>query len=247
MSGVVRLDIRTKVLLVLAATFVTCLVVGDILGGKLVQGAVFGHVFTLTVGMIPFPVTFLLTDLLNEFYGRRAARTVTLIAFVMAVLTYAFIYVAAALPFAPFTFGADWKGVNEASFANVFLGSQRMIIASLTAFLVAQFVDIAIFHALKQRTSGKMLWLRATGSTVVSQLVDTAVINVIAWAGLMSFDQMVNVMISSYIAKVGIALALTPALYGGHAVVERSLGLRPVVIGADGEAIEAPIEAPAST
>ena len=89
------LDKRHKLFLVLAGIFTTCLVVGDIIGGKLIETNIFGFEFTTTVGMLPFPVTFLLTDVLNEFYGKRAARFVTLVAFFMAVLSFTFIYLAA--------------------------------------------------------------------------------------------------------------------------------------------------------
>ena len=94
---------RTRLFVVLSAIFCTCLVVGDIIGGKLIETRVFGQVFRITVGMIPFPVTFLLTDALNEFYGKRAARFVTWVGFGMAALAYVFIYVAAAIPIASIT------------------------------------------------------------------------------------------------------------------------------------------------
>src|SRR5258706_5155626 len=163
----VFLDKRHKLFLVLAGIFITCLIVGDIIGGKLVETSVFGFQFTTTVGMVPFPVTFLLTDVLNEFYGQRAARFITLVGFGMAVLSFSFILLSATVPFASMTRAPDWTGVNEAAFNNVFLGSMRMIIASLCAYLVSQFVDIGVFHLLKRATSGKLLWLRATGSTAV--------------------------------------------------------------------------------
>src|SRR5258708_5278876 len=124
-----------KLFMVLAAVFVTCLVVGDIIGGKLIQTELFCYPFTLTVGMIPFPVTFVITDLLNEFYGKRAARFVTWVGFGMAALSYVFIYVAALIPIAGMTRAPDWTGVTHESFNRVFMGSQRMIIASLSAYL----------------------------------------------------------------------------------------------------------------
>src|SRR5690606_26530216 len=174
--------------------------------------------------------TFLLTDLLNEFYGKRAARFVTYLAFGCAVLTYAFITIGGAIPIAAFTRAEDWAGVTEGAFANVFLGSQRMIIASLTAYLASQLVDIFAFHALKRATGGKMLWLRATGSTVISQLVDTITINVVAWTGVLSFDAILNVMVSSYAVKILIAIGLTPLIYAGHAALERLMGMTPVKV-----------------
>ena len=90
-----KLDARTRLFIILAGIFSTCLIVGDIIGGKLVQTTMFGQLFTTTVGMIPFPVTFLLTDVLNEFYGKRAARFVTLLGFGLAVLSFVVIFIAA--------------------------------------------------------------------------------------------------------------------------------------------------------
>ena len=230
------LDKRHKLFLVLAGVFTTCLVVGDIIGGKLIEANLFGFQFTTTVGMVPFPVTFLLTDVLNEFYGKRAARFITLVAFCMAVLSFAFIYVAGAVPFAEMTRAPDWSGVTEASFNNVFLGSLRMIIASLCAYLVSQFVDIGVFHLLRRVTSGKMLWLRATGSTAVSQLIDTIVINFVAWSGMMSAGKIINIIYSAYGLKLFIAIGLTPLIYLAHALVERGLGIPPHPHATDAEA-----------
>jgi queuosine precursor transporter len=221
------LDKRHKLFLVLASVFTTCLVVGDIIGGKLIETNIFGFQFTTTVGMVPFPVTFLLTDVLNEFYGKRAARFVTLVGFFMAVLSFSFIYVAATVPFAAMTHAADWTGVTQASFDNVFLGSQRMIIASLCAYLVSQFVDIGVFHLLRRATAGKMLWLRASGSTAVSQLIDTIVITFVAWTGTLSTGKIINIIYSAYGLKVFIAIGLTPLIYLCHALVERKLGIMP--------------------
>src|SRR3954453_23568151 len=104
-------DNRLKLFLVLLGGFVTALVVGDIIGGKLTDATVFGHTFTISVGMIPFPITFVLTDILNEFYGKRAARIVTWIGFGMGVFSFAIITASVLVPFAPFTFAADYQGV----------------------------------------------------------------------------------------------------------------------------------------
>lgn len=222
------LDAKYKLFVVLAGVFTTCLVVGDIIGGKLIQTALFGQTITLTVGMIPFPVTFLLTDLLNEFYGKRAARFVTWVGFAMALLAYAFIYIALQIPIADMTKSATWDGVTAGGFDNVFNGSKRMIVASLVAYLFGQFADIGVFHLLRRLTRGRFLWLRATGSTLVSQAIDTLTISIVAWYGLMGMGDIVNIMVSSYTLKFLIALGLTPVIYAGHALVQNLLGLQPV-------------------
>jgi uncharacterized integral membrane protein (TIGR00697 family) len=214
-----------KLFVVLAALFSTCLVVGDIIGGKLIETEVFGLTIALTVGMIPFPVTFLLTDLLNEFYGKAAARFVTLVAFAMAALAYAILYVSVEIPIAERTHAADWTGVTQAGFDNVFRGSMRMIVASLTAYLVAQFADIFVFHLLRRMTQGRMLWLRATGSTVVSQAIDTVTISIVAWYGMLAGGEIISLMLSSYLLKFLIAVGLTPAIYAAHALIARLVRL----------------------
>lgn len=233
-----RLDARLKLFLFLAGLFVTSLIVGDVIGGKLFQLTLGGQTFVITVGMIPFPVVFLLTDLLNEFYGKRAARLVTLVGFAMALFTLLVVFVAVQVPWAPFTREPGWTGMNQPSFDNVFAGSQRILLASVAAYLVAQLLDISVFHLIKKHTQNRLLWLRATGSTVVSQLVDTVVIQFLAFSGVMPASRIVNVIVTSYLVKLVIAIGLTPLLYAGHSLVERGLGLAPLPVG--DEAVGAP-------
>ena len=227
------LDTRQKLFVVLTATFCACLLVGDLIGGKLISFSLFGLGFTTTVGMIPFPVTFLLTDVINEFYGKRPARFVTFLALAMALLAYVFIYTAASVPIAEMTRSSDWTGVREACFQNVFIGSLRMLSASLVAFLVAQLTDIAVFAALKRWSGSRLLWLRATGSTAVSQLIDTITITFVAWAGMMPLADILRIILSAYTMKIFIALGLTPLVYACHRVIEKHLGIPPAA--RDGE------------
>jgi uncharacterized integral membrane protein (TIGR00697 family) len=102
--------------------------------------------------------------------------------------------------------------------------------------MVSQLVDIFVFHALKRLTGGKLLWLRATGSTLISQAIDTVAINLIAWTGILGTDQIVKVILSSYGVKVAIAIGLTPLIYMGHAAMERWLSITPVRVA------EAPVQ-----
>jgi queuosine precursor transporter len=236
------LDKRHKLFLVLIALFITCFLVGDIIGAKLVSWTMFGFQFTTTVGMVPFPVTFLLTDVINEFYGKRAARFITLTAFCMGVLSFAIIYLSGSIPIAAFTRAPGWKGVTEETFNNVFLSSLRIIISSLCAFLVSQFVDIGVFQLLKRLTFNRLLWLRASGSTVASQLIDTITITFVAWTGTLTTRQIINTIYTAYGLKILIAVGLTPLIYLCHALVERGLGIQPILIGDapdDGAAVEA--------
>ncbi len=230
-----RLDRRLQLFVFLTGVFITSLLVGDIIGGKLVDVTLFGSVRLVSVGMIPFPVTFLLTDILNEFYGKQAARVVTLVGFFMAVFAFTIIAIANALPWAALTREPGWLGMVEGSFRNVFAGSQRILLASMVAYLVGQFLDIGVFNLLKRVTSNRYLWLRATGSTLVSQLIDTVVIQYLAWTGTLTVAKMVDLVTTSYTLKIVVAIGLTPLIYAGHALVERVLGIPPVRLDEHGE------------
>jgi uncharacterized integral membrane protein (TIGR00697 family) len=226
-----KLDARLRLFLFLVGGFVTTFIIGDLIGGKLYAKTLFGVEWVISVGMIPFPVTFLLTDLINEFYGHKMARTVTLVGFFMAILTVTLLYVAATVPYASFS------PITRASYENVYLGSFRIFAASLSAYLIAQYTDIGVFRLIKRATKNRMLWLRATGSTAVSQLIDTCVIQTLAWVGTPTQSKIPNIVITSYIVKLLVAVALTPLIYAGHALVERRFGIEPVVLGPDGEMV----------
>lgn len=182
--------------------------------------------------------TFVITDLLNEFYGKKAARFVTLVGFAMALVAFGIIQVAIEVPWAPFTLEASWTATNQASFDNVFAGSKRILFASMVAYLIAQFLDIGVFHLLKRLSHNRYLWLRATGSTVVSQLVDTIIVQVIAWVGVMPLLDIAWLCVNSYAIKLLVAIGLTPVIYAGHALLERRLGLRAVQVDEAGEVVE---------
>lgn len=230
-----KIDKRIGMFLVLAAIFVTSLIVGDLIGPKLLEPVLFGKGRVISAGLLAFPVTFLLTDLLNEFYGKRAARIVTIVGFFMAIYAYLLVSFAVNVPIAGFTNDASWQGLRGEQFDAVFSGSKRILVASMTAYLIGQFADIFVFHTLKRTTKNKMLWLRATGSTLVSQLIDTVVVSTVAWTGIMSSSQIVEISINSYLVKLLIAIGLTPLIYLGHALVERLLEIKPVVLDEQGE------------
>ncbi len=225
------LDKRAKLFLTLTSVFVTALVVGDLIGGKLMGVTLFGHVHFLSVGFIPFPITFLLTDLLNEFYGKNAARTVTWVGFGMAVFTLLTVTVAGAMPWHPETLKPGWTGLTPSTFDAVFASGRRILLASMTAYVAAQLIDIAVFDRLKKLTQGKLLWVRATGSTVISQLIDTIIIQSLVWSGNLDFPKLTDLVITSWVGKVLIAVLLTPLIYAGHALVQRVLKIEPLAPG----------------
>jgi queuosine precursor transporter len=239
-DGALVLDTRARLFLALTGVFITALLIGDIIGGKLFEVSVFGSLQTLSVGIIPFPITFVLTDVLNEFYGKKAARTVTYVGLGCTVFAFTVIFTAGAIPMAGFTSGAEWTGINAQAFERVFLSSQRILAASLVAYMCGQLIDIFVFHRIKALTKNRFIWARATGSTVVSQLVDTALIQTLAWYGTLDTAKLPGMILTSYAVKVVVAVALTPVIYLLHGFVHRVLKLEPVKLGDDGEPLAAP-------
>ncbi|MGE0479926.1 MAG: queuosine precursor transporter [Phycisphaerae bacterium] len=214
----------------LTAFYCACLIIADIVGIKLFKLGPVEH----TTGMLTFPVTFLLTDLLNEYYGKKAARRVAIIAFTMALFVFGAINVALAMPFldAPYNVRPD-------AFNAVFGSAKIMYIASLSAFLLGALLDISVFGFLKRLTGGKMIWLRATGSTVISQMIDSLVVSYLAF-GLgrqlfpdpsnppAPFDACLRIAATGYILKFVLAIAITPLIYLGHNILHRWFGLQPL-------------------
>lgn len=214
----------------LTAFYCACLIIADIVGIKLFKLGPVEH----TTGMLTFPVTFLLTDLLNEYYGKKAARRVAIIAFTMALFVFGAINVALAMPFleAPYN-------VRPEAFNAIFGSAKIMYIASLSAFLVGALLDITVFGFFKRLTGGRMIWLRATGSTVISQMIDSLVVSYLAF-GLgrqlfpdpasppAPFDDCLRIASTGYILKFVIAVAITPLIYLGHNILHRWFGLQPL-------------------
>jgi uncharacterized integral membrane protein (TIGR00697 family) len=209
------------------AVFVTCLIVGDMIGGKLTAFHLFGREWMFSVGQLAFPVTFILTDILNEFYGRKVVRRVTVLAFFMVGLTFCLIYAASAMPWAPAALQPDWGGVTPKDFKSVFTSATEIQLASMAAFLIGNLTDISVFFLIKKATGNRMLWLRATGSTAVSQLIDTIVINALVWRDKLSLDQYVTIVLTSYAIKLAAAIFVTPVIYGLHELLEKKYGIEP--------------------
>lgn len=221
-----------KLFVCLVAVFVSCLLLGDIIGGKTLRTPL----GPISVGMVPFPITFLLTDVVNDFYGRRGARFLTIVGFCMALLAWCILQLGNALPIDASTY------FTQAEFAKIFGGSAQLFIASMIAYLIGQFLDIQVFQFWKALTQSKHLWLRATGSTLLSQIVDTVVINVVFWMwsaaadpdsflGKMStsdrWSWVFAKIVREYVIKLVVAVLLTPAVYAIHAFVVRVLRIDP--------------------
>lgn len=208
-----------KLYVYLGAIFVACLLLGDIIGGKTLATPL----GPISVGIIPFPVTFLLTDVVNDFYGRKGAQFLTWLGFWMAVLAYVVLQVSTWLHPDPSTY------FTQAEFAKVFGGSAQLFVASVVAYLFGQILDINVFQFWKALTQSRHLWLRATGSTVLSQIIDTVTINVIFWRWTATKEwSWIGLKIGrEYLIKLVVAIALTPAVYALHGGIVRALGIEP--------------------
>lgn len=215
--------------LTLAGFFITNAIVAEMIGGKLIDiGKSFSEgTFIMSVGILLWPVVFLTTDLINEYFGKTAVRKLSFIT--AGLVLYAFIV----LWFAMQVEAISWSPVNDAAFHNVFGQSMWIILGSIIAFLTSQLIDVFVFWFIRTRTGGKMLWLRATGSTVVSQLFDTFIVGGIGlWLPTLlypdqyhfPFDMYVKASLTGYSVKLVLALALTPVIYAGHYLVDRYLG-----------------------
>ena len=208
---------KDLVFIILAGFFVTNAIVAELIGGKLVQ---FFGIFTQSIGIILWPVVFVLTDLINEYYGHKGVRKLTLITVGLIIYTFILISIAIHLN------ATGFSPVSDSVFKTVFGQSQWIIVGSITAFLTSQLVDVWIFWKLRNVTGHKMIWLRATGSTLVSQVIDTFVVQYIGFVvpGKWAFGEFAVNAAWGYAFKLLVAIALIPLIYLGHFAIEKYLG-----------------------
>jgi uncharacterized integral membrane protein (TIGR00697 family) len=208
---------RDIVYLALAGFFVTNAILGELTGGKLFS---LGP-FTMSIGVIPWPVVFISTDLINEYFGRDGVRRLTFMTIGLIAYAFVILYLAILVP------AASFSPVTDAQFQAVFGQSLWIIIGSIIAFGISQLVDVGVFWLVRHKTGGKHLWMRATGSTLVSQLIDSIVIIGVAFwlPGKVKTEEFFMVAGANYSYKMLIALAVTPLLYVGHSIIDRYLGI----------------------
>jgi uncharacterized integral membrane protein (TIGR00697 family) len=235
---------KEHLFLVLGMMFLTNAIVAEFIGAKIFSlekslgmnsanlsllGGTFN--FDMTAGVILWPFVFVLTDLINEYFGQAGVKKLSWIAVVLLVYSFLAVRLAMWLKGADFWLSSGKnQGLSDMSEAfNAVFGQGLMIIlGSLVAFLVGQIVDAAVFSKLKNKTGEKFIWLRATGSTVVSQFIDSYVVLVIAFyvGGTYDLLWVLQVGTINYIYKLTMAIVLLPLLYLIHAVIDRYLGLR---------------------
>lgn len=205
-----------RIYLLLGILFVTSLVVSNLIFKKFfyfypIETPVFGvKLFEISVGILPYPITFLITDLISEIYGKQKANEVVVGGVLASFFALGIVFVAAAVP------ATDWSPISDGLFASVFGSTGIAVLASMLAYLFAQFIDIQLYHYWKRLTKGKHLWLRNNCSTFFSQLVDTATVLVLLCLfGEISWSLFTGLLIAGVAFKILIAAFDTPFLYLG--------------------------------
>ena len=205
---------------VLAMFFVSNAIVAEMIGGKLIEINLFNFHFAFSMGILPWPVVFLSTDLINEYFGKKGVRRLSIITACLIGYAFVLLYGGMKIPAAAFS------PVQDKEFSLVFGQSMWIIAGSIIAFLVSQIIDVFIFWFFRNKTGGKLLWLRSTGSTVISQLIDSFIVLGIGFLlpGKITIDQFFNVGFTNYSGKLIIAILLTPLIYLGHFLINKYLG-----------------------
>ena len=233
----------TKLFLGITAFFVANALIAECIGGKIFSlEKVFGFnpanitlfgqsglSFTLTCGVLLWPLEFIITDIVNEYYGAKAVRRISYTAVIL--ISYAFImfYVSMSAPPAGWWVGSKVdKGIPDmqAAYSGIFGQGMWIILGSLVAFMVSQLVDVYVFHKIKKVTGNKKIWLRATGSTLVSQLIDSFIVLTIAFkiGNNWTWAQVLAIGCMNYIYKFSMAILLTPVIYIAEKRIEKYLG-----------------------
>ena len=196
------------------------------------QWDVFGGTFNfdMTAGVILWPFVFILTDVINEYYGKEGVKKLSYLTVILLIYAFVMVRISMWLKGADFWLGSgQMQGIEsmKAAFNSVFGQGLMIILGSLVAFLIGQIVDAFIFEQIKKVSKNKFIWLRATGSTIVSQCIDSYVVLVVAFyfGGNYSLSWVLQVGTINYAYKLGMAILLLPLLYALHAVIDKYLGL----------------------
>lgn len=241
-------DKRTNLFIILSAIFLTSAILAELIGVKVfslertigVEPAEFKLFldtplsFDLTAGVVIWPIVFLTTDVINEYFGKNGVKKISFLTAACIAFIFVVIYLVTLLPPAPFWIELNSQDLNgkafdiNYAFKTIFRQGLGIIIGSLTAFLISQLLDVFVFHRLRNVTGHKMIWLRATGSTLISQFIDSFVVLGIAFYvfGNWNLDRIYSVGLMNYIYKFFVAILLTPVIYLAHYLIDNYLGSR---------------------
>ncbi|MCF8464981.1 MAG: queuosine precursor transporter [Flavobacteriales bacterium] len=209
--------------LILAGIFIASLVSCNLIFQKFFTWNPFGlYNFEISVGILPYPITFLVTDLISEIYGAKRANRVVVAGLVSSIFVLGVVYIS------NLTTATSWSPVTNAEFSKVFGLTTVSVAASMAAYLVAQFIDIRLFHFWKQVTHGKHLWIRNNFSTMTSQFVDTAlVVGLLCSVGAIQWARFGELLFAGWLFKAIIAALDTPVLYVCTWGIRKHFGLKP--------------------
>lgn len=198
-----------RIYLILASLFISALVVSNLIFQKFFYWDFFGiHTFEISVGILPYPITFLITDIISEIYGKKKANQVVTAGIFASFFSLLIVTASSAAP------ATEWSPIDNALFDRVFGATAVAVFASMMAYLIAQYIDISIFHFWKRVTKGKHLWLRNNFSTFLSQFVDTfTVLFLLCSFGKIEWELFLSLLLSGFLFKVLVAALDTPFLY----------------------------------
>jgi len=221
-------ELAENIYLLLAGLFITSLVVSNLIFQKFfywypLDITVFGNsLFELSVGILPYPITFLITDLISEIYGKKKANQVVITGIFASFFSMGILLIANEVP------AIENSPIDDKTFNQVFALSPIAALASMIAYLIAQFVDIRIYHFWKNLTQGKMLWLRNNFSTFSSQLIDTVlVVGLLSVFGVLEWKLFWGLVISGFLFKIIVAALDTPLLYLFVGIFRKTFDLKP--------------------
>ncbi|MCW8980490.1 MULTISPECIES: queuosine precursor transporter [Altibacter] len=211
-----------RIYLILGALFIASLVVSNLIFQKFFYWDAFGwYTFEISVGILPYPVTFLITDVISEVYGKKKANQVVTAGIFASFFSLLIVYVSSAVP------ATSWSPISDALFDQVFGATAVAVFASMMAYLMAQYIDISIFHFWKRLTKGKHLWLRNNFSTFLSQFVDTfTVLFLLCSFGKIDWALFGMLLLSGFLFKVIVAALDTPLLYAAVYLFRRRFKLK---------------------
>ena len=236
--SVLKIEEKNKlnnIFIILTGIFITNAIIAEILGTKIFDFSLLKN-FSLSVGVLIWPIVFITTDIINEYFGKSGVKKISY--FTIILILYVFLIVFLSTKLTPNTY---WLNINSTdnsgnpfdinyAYNTIFLQSTGIIIGSVFAFLIAQLLDVFIFQKIKKITKGKFIWLRATGSTLISQLIDSFVVLTIAFYFLApegkewSINQVFVVGFDNYTFKFFVAIIITPLIYLAHYLIDSYLG-----------------------
>jgi len=221
-------ELAKNIYLLLAGLFITSLVVSNLIFQKFfywypLDIKLLGNsLFELSVGILPYPITFLITDLISEIYGKKKANQVVITGIFASFFSMGILLIANEVP------AIENSPIDDKTFNQVFALSPIAALASMIAYLIAQFVDIRIYHFWKNLTQGKMLWLRNNFSTFSSQLIDTLlVVGLLSVFGVLEWKLFWGLVISGFLFKIIVAALDTPLLYLFVGIFRKTFDLKP--------------------